>query len=40
MFEGPADLVMQRKIAKKDTKADTATGTGAGTAVPTNTIVP
>jgi len=40
MFEGPADLVMQRKMAKQDTKADTATGTGAGTAVPTNTIVP
>ena len=40
MFEGPADLVMQRKMAKQDTKADTETATGAGTAVPTNTIVP
>ena len=38
MFEGPADLVMQRKMAKQDTKADTEVTTG--TAVPTNTIVP
>lgn len=40
MFEGPADLVMQRKMAKQDTKADTEVTTATGTAVPTNTIVP
>jgi hypothetical protein len=33
MFDGPADLVMQRKMAKQETKADTD-------AVPTNTVVP
>jgi len=40
MFEGSADLVMQRKMAKQGTKADTETRTGASTAVPTNTVVP
>ena len=39
MFDGPADLVMQRKMAKQDTKADTDVVANAD-AVPTNTVVP